>query len=78
MLQSTQYKINTLKYPAGATHLVLGPPLTLSDVGGDNPLRLLPEPRVGIELKGNTKTKLQSPKKDTHARTHFHVSLCLV
>lgn len=41
-----------------AAHLVLGLPFSLSDVGGDDPLSLLSQSGVRIELKGNT-TQLQ-------------------
>lgn len=37
-----------------ATHLILGLPFSFSYVGGDDPLRLLSQSGVGVELQGNT------------------------
>lgn len=45
-------------------HLVLGFALPLADVGGDDPLRLLPQPGVGTELKKREKAREEPLRTD--------------
>lgn len=60
-------------------HLVLGPALSLPDVGGDDPLHLLPQVRVLAELqeRGNTCTWEREVKRGLQPPTctHAHIHL---
>lgn len=56
-----------------ATHLVLGLSFSFSDVGGDDPLGLLSQPGVRIELKGNTTHNCSTVQRHTRLRDSLNL-----